>query len=52
LIEVEKNHFGKYAKIKAIYPEGEITIRRGLDSLTYVNLKSVFSVRVTEQLDL
>lgn len=50
ILEVSKDGFGKYAKIKAIYPDGEITIRWGLGSLTDVNLKSVFSTRVFDRM--
>ncbi|WML45433.1 hypothetical protein [Neobacillus sp. PS3-40] len=48
IFEVSKDDAGRYAKIKATYPDGEMTIRWGLDSLTYVNLKSTFSTRVFE----
>lgn len=47
--EVSEDHMGRYAKIKATYPDGVITIRWALDSLTYVNLKSAFSTRVFDK---
>ncbi|OIK17211.1 hypothetical protein BIV60_00545 [Bacillus sp. MUM 116] len=50
ILDVSKDDIGRYAKIKAIYPDGEITIRWGLDSLTYVNLKSTFSARVFDRM--
>jgi hypothetical protein len=50
ILEVSKDNIGRYAKIKAIYPDGKITIRWGLDSLTYVNLKSTFSDRIFDRM--
>ena len=50
ILEVSKDDIGRYVKIKATYPDGEITIRWGLDSLTYVNLKSAFSTRVFDRM--
>jgi hypothetical protein len=45
ILEVSKDDIGRYAKIKAIFSDGEVIIRWGLDSLTYVNLKSASSTR-------
>ncbi|KQL33708.1 hypothetical protein [Psychrobacillus sp. FJAT-21963] len=50
ILDVSKDDFGKYAKIKAKYPDGELIIRWVLDSLTYVNLKRVFSARVFDRM--
>lgn len=50
ILEISKDDIGRYSKIKAMYPDGEITIRWGLDSLTYVNLKSAFSARVFDKI--
>lgn len=50
ILEVSKDVIGRYAKINATYPDGEITIRWGLDSLTYLNLKSAFSTRVFDRM--
>ncbi|MCM3724620.1 hypothetical protein M3226_02745 [Neobacillus cucumis] len=50
ILKISKDDIGRYAKIKAIYLDGKITIRWGLDSLTYVNLKSVFSARVFDRM--
>jgi hypothetical protein len=32
ILEVSKDDIGRYAKIKATFPDGEMTIRWGLDS--------------------
>jgi hypothetical protein len=50
ILEVSKDAIGRYTKIKATYPDGEITIRWGLDPLTFVNLKSVFLTRVYDRM--
>ncbi|MFC4322658.1 hypothetical protein [Litchfieldia salsa] len=50
ILEILKDDIGRYARVKAMYPDGEITIRWGLDSLTYVNLKDAFSTRVFDRM--
>lgn len=49
ILEVSKDDIGRYAKVKVTYPDGEITILWGLDSLTYVNLKRACSTRVFDR---
>lgn len=50
IIEVSKDSIGRYAKIKAKYPDGEIIIRWALDSLTFGNLKSAFSTSLFDKM--
>ena len=44
-MEISKDTLGCFAKINAIYSDGEIIIRWGLDYLTYTNIKRAISTR-------
>ncbi|QOY34638.1 hypothetical protein AWH56_018180 [Anaerobacillus isosaccharinicus] len=50
ILAISKDDNGRYAKIKAVYPDGEIIIRWGLDSLTYVNFKDAFAARIFDKM--
>jgi hypothetical protein len=48
VLQIAEDDIGAYAKLKAIYYDGEIVIRWGLDPFTYGNLKRAVSNRYFE----
>ncbi|WP_078555944.1 hypothetical protein [Bacillus alkalicellulosilyticus] len=50
ILGISKDDIGRFIKIKATFPDGEIVFRWGLDSLTYVNLNKAYSTRAFDKM--